>query len=283
MPGTSSSSSTTAPPASILAANDGQDSSSAQSTTGGSWERAVEAAKVDHGVALAGEAVVELDHHRADGRGRPLAQAPRRRLDRVDRAQVLGPVQHRHAGQPGDPPRPGLGAEAGQGGRRPVQGQPEPLGQLLLAGGDVEGLHERPARALAQLPDPVQQLRPVEQLGRERPGGGVAGGQHVQPRPRSCRVGQEAEVVVDHRLFDRHRGQVDDLDPGPAQQQQQEQQPFLVVADADDLAQLGRQGKLRRADAPPCLPRGRAGRSPGTGRRRCAAAPRREPSGGQTT
>ncbi len=180
------------PRRSILAANDGPGLLLGAEHHRRVQQRAVEAAQVDHGVALAGEAVVRASMTtEPTGRGRSAQRRRAAASTASTERRSSAPSSTRHPGQPGDPPRPGLEPRPA---RRPAArtGQAQALGQLLLAGGDVERLHERPAGALAQLPDPVQQLRPVQQLGRERPGGRVAGGQHVQPRPRPRRVGQEA-------------------------------------------------------------------------------------------
>ena len=202
-------------------------------------QRAVEAGQVDHGVALAGEAVVELDDDRPDRRaGRRRSRRAAASTASTERrssapSSTATPASRATRREPVLEPRPARTA----GG--PYRGRPSRSDSSCSLGVTLKGCTNAPpgpshsSRTRSSSSGRSSSLAVSDRgPGRRRPACAAA----TAPR----RVGQEAEVVVDHRLLDRHRGQVDDLDPRPAQQQQQEQQPFLVVADADDLAQLGR-------------------------------------------
>ena len=186
-------------------------------------------AEVDDGVALAGDAVVELDHH-LDEPGPRGTQAH----DRLDRRAAAGDVRDaqrmRNAGQ-----REQLAAAA----LRP---------ELLVARvGAVERHVERQREVALQLrghvghhvaeragrdgpADPREQAWAREQLLGQRARRRIVGGEQ---REAGAGVGahrrrEQREVVLDDGRRDRGGGHVDEHEPGIPQRQQQGQQPFLV-------------------------------------------------------
>jgi hypothetical protein len=192
----------------------------------------------EHGVPLAGEALVELDH-------RP----PQRRvagLELGERAgevplvgQVLEPVRDGDPGLAQQLPAAALGAEVEQGRVAAEDRHAQPHGEGAFEGGHGEARHARRPRVRDRLADPGEQARPRQDLGaqglRRRV---VAAEQGEAPAGVLVRhAGQQVEVVVDDRLGDRLAGDVDQAGARLPQQEQHAEQALLVVVHPGDLGQ----------------------------------------------
>ncbi len=96
--------------------------------------------------------------------------------------------------------------------------------------------------------DALEQPRSLQNLLRERHGGGIVTAQQREPLTRVAEryAREEVQVVVHDRRGDRLARHVDQVGARPAQQHQQAQQPLLVMAHAADLRQLlGVKGEAR--------------------------------------
>ena len=135
----------------------------------GGRPRRGEAVQVDHRVARAGDALVEL-HDRLGERRPAGAHAPDAGDDVVDAVEVLGAHRARHAELLEHPAAPGLAAQLGQAGIRAVHGDSQAERDVPLEGGRVVRDQVAALRVGDERPDLAEHPRPGEQLGAQ--GGG---------------------------------------------------------------------------------------------------------------
>ena len=205
-------------------------------------------AQVDQRVALARDALVQLDDRLLHpGSRRPhLGEGRRRR--RPCRAGPRGPADGgRRRRRRGGGSRSSCRTTAPGGRRRRAGCRGRARGRARARRrerDEVAELRVRDAR-----PDGVEHARALQQLRRERPRRAVAGRHQVQPGAgvRGDHARQQRQVVVDDALVDRPAGDEDQVQPRLAQQQQQEEHPLLV--DLDERAGRRRVvGRDRRHD-----------------------------------
>ena len=194
----------------------------------------------EEGVALAREAVVQLDHRATDPRP-ALAQLDERALHVVLGAQVLQPLRHGNSGLAEHLAAARLRAQVDEVRVDAVQRDAEQDGQLPLEGRGVEDAQVGAARIHDAVPDPLQQARPLQDLLGEGPRRGVVRAQEGEARPGVAGrdPGQELEVVLQDHRVDGLGGDVHHPRPGVAQADEQEQQPLLVERRPGQAAQLG--------------------------------------------
>ena len=193
----------------------------------------------EKGVALAGEAVVQLDHRALDPRP-ALAQLDERALHVVFGAQVLQALGHRDARLAEDLAAARLRAQVDEVRVHAVQGDAEEDGQLALQGRGVEHGEVGAAVIDDAVPDPLQEARPLQDLLGEGARRRVVRAEQGEAGPRVAGrdPGQELEVVLqDHRVHGL-RGDVHHAGARVAQADEQEQQPLLVERRAGQAAQL---------------------------------------------
>ena len=191
--------------------------------------RAAEAAQLDDRVALAGDAVVELDHRLPDPR--PDGAQARDRGDHVGAAaDVLDPERVRDAGAREQLPPAALGPEVGERGVGAHDRDAELLAERELElGRDVRD--EVGGLVVGDLPaDAGEQRRALQQLRGERAQGGVLRAEHRQPVAGVVADvgGEQTEVVLDDLLGHGHGRHVDHADAAFSELQQQTQQAFFV-------------------------------------------------------
>ena len=179
---------------------------------GGSVHRS----EVDHRVAVAGAAVVVLDHDPAEGRvGRP------ERLDGLDHvvggAHVLRALRDRHARPADESAAFALEAEVAQPRSRSVDRHAERERQADLHLGDVPALDQGWAVA-DDAADLLEPLRVIEQLRGDGADGPVIDVDEGQPRPErvAARGRRERHVVVDDGRVGRTARDVHDVTVGNA-------------------------------------------------------------------
>ena len=185
--------------------------------------------QVDQGVAGTGHALVGLDDHLTD-RGPGDEHVADRVTDRRQAVQVLDPERMRDLAVGEQPPAAALGPEVGQPGICPVHRDAETQGEITF---ELGGVVRQQVAVLAVgylRRDPGQQSRSLQQLRGQRPVRGVVGGQQREPSQRVARddTGQQSEVVLHDARVDRHRGDVDHPQVRLPQQQEEEQESFLV-------------------------------------------------------
>ena len=188
-----------------------------------------EVAKVDHGVALAGDTLVELDDH--VGEGGPLS--PHRSDgvgDLVEVVELLLPERMTDTLLGEQATATGLRAEVDEPWIRTVHGDPQGNGDVTLEFGRVVG-DEMGQRAIRdERGDPAQEPGSLEQLLTERSGRPVADGDERQAG--ACvagdHAGQQRQVVLDDRGGNRCRRDVDHAQARLAEQQEQEEEALLV-------------------------------------------------------
>jgi hypothetical protein len=201
----------------------------------------------EEGVALAREALFELQHGFPDA-GSP----PSKAFERPDRIvfglQVFEAFGERDAGLAEDLAASGLRAEPGERRIHAVQGNPEQDGQAPLERRRVEAGHERAGSVGDSVADPLDQARPLEDLFRQRARRGVVGAEQRQARARMARrdSGEKLKVVLEDERMDGLRGDVDHPSVRVAKPNQQEQESFFVVARGIELGQLGLVERQRR-------------------------------------
>ena len=203
----------------------------------------------EDGIALAGEALVQLHHRPADSR--PLPPQLFERLDDVlFRVQVFETGRARHARLLEHAAATRLGAVVLEVGVEPVQGDAEQHRELPLEPRGVEDGEIGPCRVGNRLADPLDQAGPLHDLLAERPRRPVVAAQHRQPRARVSgrHARQQIEVVVQDDRVHRLRGDIHQVRPGVAEADQEEQQPLFVIGDAGDKVRLC---ETRLADAAP--------------------------------
>ena len=147
-----------------------------------------------------------------------------------------------------EPPAARLGPEVQMTRIGAVEGDAEREREIALVLRRRER-HEMAALAIRDATaDLLQHARALQELGRQWPGRAIVGGDHVQPRAGLTRddPGEECEVVVDDGLVDLATGDVDELQAGLPEQQQEEEQPFLVRL--HDRAHVARRRTDRRHD-----------------------------------
>lgn len=128
------------------------------------------------------------------------------------------------------PAAPGLRTQWSQPWIGGVHRNAEADRDVTLELGGVVGNQVRTHRIGDEVGEPLEQPRPSQQLLAERDRRGVVHRDQRQPGPRMTRdhAGQQRQVVLDDLGRDRYRGHVDHPQPRLPQQDQQEQEPFLV-------------------------------------------------------
>ena len=199
----------------------------------------VGAVEIEEGVALAGEAVVELHHGPAATRiGLP--ERGEGTDDVLPVPEVLVALREEDAGLAEDLAAAGLGAEVGEGGVAGVQGNAQLHGEGALVGAAVEADEVRERSVGNRRPNALDQPRPGENLGGERLLARVAAVQEDQPLAgvRRRHAGEEVQEVVDHDGIELLAGDEDHAGARPAQQHEHVEHALFVVVHPLDLGQL---------------------------------------------
>ncbi len=193
----------------------------------------------EDGIALAREAVVQLDHGAPDPRP-PRCQLDERLLDFGPGVEILEALRQRHSGGAEDLAAARLGAERDELGIDAVERHTEQDGEPAFERRRVEDREVGARAVLDAFPDALDQARALQDLLGERARRGIVGTEERQARPGMARwdSGEEVEVVVqDHRMHGL-RGHVDHPGPRIPQPDQQEEQALLVEAHAGQLLEL---------------------------------------------
>ena len=175
-------------------------------------------------VALAVDAVVELDHDRAQA-GAAFADAADRGVDLVGAAHGLGAEWVRDALVGEELPPAGLGSVGVEAPVRAVDQDAERQRDVALDLRRVVGGDEGVIRVADRRPGRVDEVGAVEQLRGQRPRRAVLGAEQRQPlaRRRAPRTRHEPEPVVEELLGHGQRGQRDHVQVGAAKQQEVEE------------------------------------------------------------
>ena len=162
--------------------------------------------------------------------GRAARSASQGVYDVVEVANVLEPLRVRDPCLGEQPPAARLGPQRQEPGVGAVERHAE--GQREVALEWRSGVRDQVAACAVgdEGADLSEDPRPLEQLVGERARRAVVRGDEVQPGTGMARddAGQQREVVLDDALRDRSTGDVDDLQPRVAQEQQQEEEALLV-------------------------------------------------------
>ena len=170
------------------------------------------ATEIEHRVAFAREAFIQLHDRPLQPRQAPLQRGKRLRHV-LGIAQVLRSIRQFDPRLPKDLPRTTLRAELNQIRVASIERNVERKRQPALERRHVEARHVRPRGIGDRLPDPLEQPRPCEQLLAQRHRGAVVAAEQLQAPPRMLRgnAGQHVQVIVDDRLGNRLARQEDHL------------------------------------------------------------------------
>ncbi len=188
-----------------------------------------EPGQVDDGVPPTRHALVELDDD--GGQSRTL---PAHVVDRLDHvvggADVLGPDRVLHTDLTEQPPTSGLRPELGEARVRAVHRDAEDEGQVTFELRGVVGHEVGALRVRDRVRDPAQEAWSGQQLLAQRRRRRVADRHQAQARPGMAGndAREEGQVVLHDCRRDRHRRHVDHPQLGLSEQEQQEQEAFLV-------------------------------------------------------
>ncbi len=195
-----------------------------------------QAAQVELGVAVTGDAFVVFDDDLGDGRF--LAAHGEDGLDEVIlRVQVFGAEGMRDAFLGEDAPAAALGAEGEVARIGAVHRDAQAHGQLALQIGGDKGYHVGQVEVGDGGFDLFEEARPLEQFMGEWPAGGVLGREQGQAFAGAAAGdrGQDVQVIVDDLGLDGQGCDVDQAHLGLAQEEEHEEHALFVCLLGEDV------------------------------------------------
>ncbi len=206
--------------------------------------------EVEDRVALAGKALVKLDHRPPQTRIAPL-ELRQGVGDGGLVGEVLEARGHGDAGLAEDLAAAALGAEPGEVGVAAIDRNAQPDRERAFRWRNGKAAQMRRGRVRDQVAQALDQAWPLEDLLGQRAARAVVAGEQMQPGAGVGvrHPGEQAQIVVDRRLGDRLAGDEDEAGARQAQQEEHAEHALLVMVHAGDPRHdLGIEAEARQHD-----------------------------------